>query len=125
METEMREELRDKWRAVACAMIRSGKSGREVLEEYGVDEREYLSWIEGGGFPAIAERLAGGFAEADAPYVWNALLELIRGGSVPAIKLYFELRAKKSSGGELQSAMTRGDAMQSLRNAVLGGSGDD
>ncbi len=119
MNTDTHDELYDRQRVVACAMIRSGKSGREVLEEYGVDESEYLSWIEEGGFAAMAARLAGGFAAADAPYVWNVLLELIRGGSVPAIRLYFDMRAKKMA-ADPQAVPGRIDSLQSLRSAVFG-----
>ena len=87
-----------KQRGVAYAMVRGEKTLDEVLEQFGVGEAEFTGWVCGGQFTDYAVSLARGFAEVDAPYVWKDLLGLIRGGSVPAIRLYFDLLSKKTAG---------------------------
>jgi hypothetical protein len=51
--------------------------------------------VRDGRFSEYAAALARGFAEADAPYIWTSLLNAAKGGSIPAIKLYFEIWNKK------------------------------
>jgi len=92
--------------AVAYAMVRSGKGIDDILRENDVSDEEFASWVLDGSFRGYASALARGFAEADEAYIWNSLLEAAKKGSIPAIKLYFDLQNKKSTaqtnvGGEI------------------------
>ncbi len=80
---------------VAYAMVRSGKPIGEILEEFAVSDEEFTEWVRDGRFSEYAASLARGFAEADAPYIWTSLLNTAKGGSIPAIKLYFEIWNKR------------------------------
>lgn len=85
-----------KWDA-AYAMVRSGRPMEEILAQYAVTDEEFTEWIRDGKFAEYAAALARGFAEADAPYVWASLLAETKKGSIPAIKLYFEIWNKNRS----------------------------
>jgi hypothetical protein len=91
------EKQNPKQAAVAFAMVRSGKELETILRENDVSDEEFTSWILDGSFRDYVSHLARGFAEADAPLVWGSLIENAKKGSVPAMKLYFDLQNKKSA----------------------------
>lgn len=109
---------------VAYAMVRGEGSIAELMERFGVDESEFAEWICGGRFTEYAMSLAKGYAEADAPYVWRTLRDLIHGGSVPAIRLYFDLLAKKQGGvsGDRQAVSAE---LSGLRESIFAAGGEE
>lgn len=110
-------------REVAYAMVRGDGSITELMERFGIDEAEFTEWICGGKFTDYAMSLARGYAEADAPYVWRTLRDLIHGGSVPAIRLYFDLLAKKPSGAGAENH--GGAELSGLRESIFAAGGED
>ena len=76
---------------VAYAMVRHGKRADEIISQYGVTEEEFTDWVREGSFSEYASELARGFARADAPYIWNSLLDSAKEGNIQAIKLYFDI----------------------------------
>ena len=106
---------------VAYAMVRSGKSLDEILGEYSVTEEEFTGWIRDGRFTEYVAELAKKFAKADEPFVWTSLLNEIRKGSIPAIKLYFEIWNKRS--GTASSSADPPDELTAVREEIFG-SGD-
>jgi len=116
--TESGGGLEAKQRSVAYAMVRGEKPIGEVLEQFGVDEAEFTGWVLDGRFTEYAASLARGFAEADAPYVWKILQGMVHAESVSAIRLYFDLLTKKTSGhgGERPAAAD----LAGLRESIFG-----
>ena len=114
---EFEHSLTPKQREVAYAMVRGDRTLAEVLERYGVDEGEFTGWVCDGPFTEYAASLARGFAEADAPYVWKVLLELSRGGSVSAIRLYFDILNKKPAVRGTERAI--GMELTGLRESIF------
>lgn len=82
---------------VAYAMVRQRRPVEEILAEEGVSDEEFIRWVRLGGFSEYAASLAKGFAEADAPYIWSSLTDMAKKGSVPAIKLYFDIWNRKGT----------------------------
>ena len=114
--------ITEKQAAVAYAMVRGGKPLSEILADNGVDEEEFTSWVRMGRFSEYASALASGFAQADAPYIWNSLLESAKEGNMQAIKLYFDIWHKK----QVVSGQNRGHAfpdaeIESVRQEIFGG----
>ena len=108
-------------RRVADAMVASGRPRNEILGELSVSEEDYLAWVRRGAFPARVAELARRWAEAQAPYVWLELLDLIRDGSVPAIRLYFSLWGAKAAFRAPEEARGPSPELESLRADVFGG----
>ena len=65
--------ITDRQADVAYAMVRYGKPASEIIAEYGVTEEEFTAWVRDGRFSEYASALARGFAQADAPYIWNSV----------------------------------------------------
>lgn len=83
---------------VAYAMVRQRRPVEEILAQEGISDEEFIRWVRRGSFSEYAASLAKGFAEADAPYIWSSLTDMAKKGSVPAIKLYFDIWNRKSTG---------------------------
>ena len=90
-------EISEKQSAVAMEMVRCTDPLEEILLRFGVDEDEFTDWVRDPVFREYTASVARDFAEADEVSVWRSLLALIKGGSVPAIKLYFDLQNRKTS----------------------------
>ncbi len=106
---------------VAHAMVRCGKPADEIIAQYGVTEEEFTEWVRDGRFSEYAAELARGFARADAPYIWSSLLNEAKGGSIQAIRLYFDIwnkmqSAKPKEGG----AVTVDSEIDSIRGEIFG-----
>ena len=66
-------------------------------------------------------QLAQGFAQADAPYVWSALLKAAEDGSVPATRLYFDLMSRTAEGAKPALSPAEASAeIRSLRASIFG-----
>ena len=89
--------ISEKQLTVALAMVRCADPLEEILLRFGVDEDEFTGWVRDPVFREYTASIARDFAEADEVSVWRSLLGLIKDGSVPAIKLYFDLQNKKMS----------------------------
>ena len=103
----------------AYAMIRSGKPMDQILKEFSVSDEEFTEWIRDGRFTEYAAALARGFAEANAPYVWTSLLRETQEGSIPAIKLYFEIW-NKNRGTAAESAAGPCSSLTAVREKIFG-----
>lgn len=110
-------DITEKQRKIALAMIRSELSLEDILERDCVTEEEFAEWISEGRFTKYSAELAAGFAEVDAACVWKVLLKLAKDGSVPAIKLYFDLSMKKSAANRSEKGNMTLDC---LRQTVFG-----
>lgn len=106
--------------AVALAMIRDGRPLGELLAEAGVSGEEFADWVRAGEFPEFAAALARGFAQADAPYVWNTLLREAKDGNVPAIRLYFDIWRQKQPASASREGALRDPGVEALRNDLFG-----
>ena len=114
--------ITEKQAAVAYAMVRGGKPVAEILADNGVDEEEFTSWVRMGRFSEYASSLASGFAQADAPYIWNSLLESAKEGNMQAIKLYFDIWHKKQTAkGQNNSYAFSDPEIESVRQEIFGG----
>ena len=109
--------LGPKQREVAYAMVRGEQAFDEVMKEYEVGEEEFTDWVRDGRFTEYAASLARGFAEADAPYVWKDLLDLTHNGSVPAIRLYFDILNKKPAVSKTEPSVE--EEIAGLRKGVF------
>ena len=78
---------------------------------------EFAEWVRDPSFREYTASLARDFAEADEVNVWKSLLDLIKGGSVPAIKLYFDLQSKRTS----SQRRVASDEVIELRRDIFGG----
>ena len=109
--------------AVVRALVTTGGSRADVLAEAGVTEAEYLGWVTDGAFPAEVASLARRWAEAEAPFVWRDLLALTRSGSVPAMRLYFDLSGKRAA--ERSAPSYPSAQLEALRADVFGTDRED
>ena len=122
-EVELNEYgVSEKQAAVAYAMVRGGKPVSDILAENGVDEEEFTSWVRMGRFSEYASALASGFAQADAPYIWNSLLESAKEGNMQAIKLYFDIWNKKQAAASHSQCRVYTDPeIEAVRRDIFGG----
>lgn len=106
----------EKQKEVLRQMLDTGFGGRDSLAELrdrlGIDGETWEAWLREGGMPGDLVNLSKAMAEMCAPWVWASLLELTRDGSVPAMKLYFELCKEKGgqaadNSGEREITMLR------------------
>jgi hypothetical protein len=114
METEKKTQL---LRQVLEAGFAGGESLTAVREKLNIDGETWESWLRDGGVPGDVVTLARAMAEMCAPWVWASLLGLTRDGSVPAMKLYFELCREKTPAASADTAGDRQIAM--LRHEIL------
>ena len=115
METEKKTQL---LRQVLEAGFAGGESLTAVREKLDIDGETWESWLRDGGVPGDVVTLARAMAEMHAPWVWSSLLGLTGEGSIPAMKLYFELCKEKqmpSAGGMLPDG-----EIDLLRREILG-----
>ena len=106
---------------VAYAMVRGGKQISEILSEHGVSEEEFTEWVREGSFSEYAAALASGFAKADAPYIWNALICSAKEGNIQAMRLYFDIWHKKQTATVKGGEYSLPDAdIQKLRSDIFG-----
>ena len=88
--------LLQKQREIVSAMIRARKPLEEILEEFGVNETDFNGWLLDGQFTDYVMSLARGYAEANIPYIWDVLRQMVNDRSVSAIRLYYDLLNKKT-----------------------------
>ncbi len=111
----------DRQADVAYAMVRCGKPVSEIIAEYGVTEEEFTGWVREGKFSEYASALARGFAQADAPYIWNSLLDSAKEGNIQAIKLYFDIWSKMQASKPKESPLPMTDPeIDSIRADIFG-----
>lgn len=122
--TENRGGLTAKQRDAAYAMVRGQMPLEDVMKKFGVTEAEFTGWVLDGRFTEYAASLARGYAEAEAAYVWKILQELVRGGGVPAIRLYFDLLGKKTAGTTDHAGSAGTTGLTELRNRIFCGGSD-
>lgn len=105
-------------------MLLSGFSGSESLsalrERLGIDADLWESWLRDGRLPGDMVRLSRGMAEMTAPWVWSSLLRQTDEGSIPAIKLFFELCGKEEQRGMGESGSLENREIADLRRELFG-----
>ena len=104
-----------------CAgdFVRAGLSGSatvDTIRRYGW--HAILDRLRTGSLGRDAAALARETARLFAPEVWRSLFDMIREGSVPAVKLYMEL-CKDVSGGEREPETRETGAIRQLREAIF------
>lgn len=109
-------------RSVLQQMIDCGFAGEEDItslrEQLSLDEDTWEGWLREGVVPGQVVRLSKGMAEMYAPWVWASLLRQTEDGSIPAMKLYFEL-CKGNTVGESGGSNASGEILQ-LRREIFG-----
>lgn len=109
---------------LAYAMLQSGRSLEELLEEYGISEEEFTSWILDDSFAECAGNMTSRMSGIYAPYMLHSLVETAMKGSVPAIKLYFELfDVHGIFGRKSRRAVTASAEIETLRADIFEGDG--
>lgn len=96
VDTERKAEL---LREVLETGFAGGISLGALREKLGIDGETWERWLRDGGMPGDMVSLSRAMAEMSAPWVWASLLSLTKEGSVPAMKLYFELCKEKHPPG--------------------------
>lgn len=114
LETEKRSQI---LREILEAGFARGDSLTGLREKLGIDGETWERWLRDGGMPEDIVGLSRAMAEMCAPWVWGALLEQTRDGSIPAMKLYFEL----CKGGDTSpaAAVIPDPAVAALRQSIL------
>lgn len=110
------KEISAKQTEVALALVTSDAETHEILEEYGVSEDEFTSWIRNAEFRDHIDTLARDFAEAGVYEIWKSLMKHAKEGSVPAIKLYFEMKNKRA----IESRSEIPPEIDDLRREIFG-----
>lgn len=104
-------------------MLDCGFAGDEDIaafrERLGLFGDTWEGWLRDGVLPGELVRLSRSMAEMCAPWVWSSLLKLTEDGSVPAMKLYFDLCKAEAAGTET-SAGPGGEILR-LRREIFGG----
>lgn len=100
---------------LAYTMVTSGRTVAELLEEHGISEEEFTAWVLDGSFAECAAGVTTKMCKAYTPYFLFSLLDCARNGSVPAVKLFFELFWKKSDG-----ASSADSEIETLRADLFG-----
>lgn len=88
-----------------------------LRQQLGVDGDTWEGWLRDGVLPGQVVRLSRSMAEMCAPWVWSSLLKLTEDGSVPAMKLYFDLCKSEVAGGS--GGNTDGEVLR-LRREIFG-----
>lgn len=116
----------EKQKEVLRQMLDTGFAGGDSLtqlrEKLGIDGKTWEAWLREGGMPGDLVSLSRAMAEMCAPWVWASLLELTKGGSVPAMKLYFELCKEKNTAAGTDD--TGGREILALRQEIFGSPGE-
>ena len=114
----MTPRLRSTWK-IAAQSASVGLRRTEPSAEEGV------AWIRAGRFTEYVSELARGFAEAEAPMVWAALLRSAEDGNVPAARLYFDLmeRGRRGDPMSLPASLPAApsEELKALRDSIFGG----
>ncbi len=104
-------------------MLDCGFAGNEDIDGFrkrlGLFGDTWEGWLRDGVLPGELVRLSRSMAEMCAPWVWSSLLKLTEDGSVPAMKLYFDLCKAEAAGTET-SAGPGGEILR-LRREIFGG----
>lgn len=104
-------------------MLDCGFAGKENLaalrQQLGVDGDTWEGWLRDGVLPGQVVRLSRSMAEMCAPWVWSSLLKLTEDGSVPAMKLYFDLCKAEVAGGSENPKFGDAEVMR-LRREIFG-----
>ena len=116
----------DKQKDILRQMLDTGFGGGDSLTELrdklGIDGETWEAWLREGGMPGDLVSLSKAMAEMCAPWVWASLLEMTQDGSVPAMKLYFELCKEKSAAAGSDSTGER--EILALRREIFGEQAD-
>lgn len=116
-------------REVLEAGFAGGESLTSLREKLGIDGETWERWLRESGMPGDMVSLARAMAEMCAPWVWSSLLGLTREGSIPAMKLYFELCREKTpaapaeTAGEQQIVMLRREILEAAPDTPAAGEG--
>ena len=100
-----------------------GCSVTELRDRLGIDPDTWEALLREGGVPGMLVSLSKSMAEMCAPWVWASLLEQTKDGSVPAMKLYFELCREKQA--ETGSSSGGSAEILALRQEIFGRQGGD
>ena len=100
-----------------------GGSITELRDRLGIDGDTWEAWLREGGMSGALVSLSKAMAEMCAPWVWASLLEQTKDGSVPAMKLYFELCREKPSAAS--SAVSGDPEILALRQEIFGRQGGE
>lgn len=104
-------------------MLDCGFAGKENLaalrQQLGVDGDTWEGWLRDGVLPGQVVRLSRSMAEMCAPWVWSSLLKLTEDGSIPAMKLYFDLCKAEVAGGSENPKFGDAEVMR-LRREIFG-----
>ncbi len=84
---------------------------------------DWEALLRDGSLSGEVLRLGRAMAELYAPWVWAALLSETREGSIPAMKLYFELCKGRDTAREGEGGMGIDGGIQALRKAIFAGPG--
>lgn len=109
-------------RSILQQMMDCGFAGDEDIDAFrerlGLFGDIWEGWLRDGELPGEMVRLSRRMAEMCAPWVWSSLLKLTEDGSVPAMKLYFDLCKAEAAGTETSAGP--GGEMVRLRREIFG-----
>ncbi len=94
--------------------LRDGLAAQDKLVR-----EDWEDLLRDGALSGEVLRLGRAMAELYAPWVWAALLSETREGSIPAMKLYFELCKARDTGREGEGGMGIDGGIQALRQAIF------
>ena len=112
------EKQKDILRQMLDTGFGGGDSLTELRDKLGIDRETWETWLREGGMPGDLISLSKAMAEMCAPWVWASLLEMTKDGSVPAIKLYFELCKERTTASGSDSTGDR--EVLALRREIFG-----
>lgn len=106
---------------LAYSMVISGRAIDELLGECGISEEEFTAWVLDGSFADCAAGITSKMNGVYAPYFLYCLLDCAKKGSVPAIKLFFELFERKGLFGKSSGGSVSADPeIETLREDLFG-----
>lgn len=111
-------EENEKMKKAARIIAEKGGETGGVAEAVGIDADTFEKWIYDTAFPSMIADAADRWSQTQTAGVWSALVGCAEDGSVPAMKLFFEIRDRRGQDGD--AAGTVHDAsIDRLRAAVL------
>lgn len=69
----------------------------QLCEKVGVSRQTFYNWQKDASFNGYVEFLIDSFTDSELPSAWKALVKKAKGGSVEALKLFFEMKGKYKS----------------------------
>ena len=65
-----------------------------MLKELNIPHSNFYRWLEDPDYIEYINSLIDKYTDSELPRVWKSLIKQCEAGSVPAIKLFFELKGK-------------------------------